>query len=119
MKWSIAVVTVALIGCASHPITLPDDPPGMTGSIIARDVSAPISEGRPTIHVKADVSDECGTIFVISPETLIARRVQGDGFERAPASELEVGRTVRVWADYELRSCSAQSEARVIELVNL
>ena len=118
VKCRIALMSLLLAGCASEPVSLPTQPPDMTGTIVARDRSVSFSQGEPTIHVKTDPGDECGTIFVISSETLIARRTGGDRVQGGSVRDLQVGRTIRVWAEYELRSCPAQSEALVVELVN-
>ena len=118
MKWRVALMSLVLAGCGSDPVALPGEPAGMGGTIVARDRPVSFGRGEPTIHVKTDRSDECGTIFLISSETVIGRRVEAGRVEEASVTDLQVGRTVRVWAEYELRSCPAQSEAVAVELVN-
>ncbi len=119
----VTILSIVLAACGSDSptpaelIMLPEEASAVTGIIVARDVPISISYGRPTIHVKSDPTEECGTVFVITTGTIIGQRIDDGEPRRARIEDLKEGRTVKVWATYELRSCPAQSTADAVELL--
>jgi hypothetical protein len=114
MRSAAFLFAFSVVACLSP--TKPSGPPGVTGAIVARDLSISIG-GPPTIHVKELPTTECGVVFLVRQSTRIVRRVDGTLQSAAP-SELTVGRRVAVWADVVLRSCPGQSTAAVVEIMD-
>jgi hypothetical protein len=111
-----AFATVFLLVTSCSSVTLPDGNP-QEGIIVARDGSSSISGDLPTVWVKSSPVEECGTIFTILPSTTIGVRSPSGRVSEAGIGDLTEGRRVRVWAEWEMRSCPAQSEASGVEIL--
>ncbi len=112
-----ACVLVAATVVACHSAIEPAGPPGLEGTIVARDLSISIG-GPPTIHVKEAPSASCGVIYRVEPSTRISRRVANGQLSSASVSDLVVGRRVAVWADVVLESCPGQASASFVEVID-
>lgn len=110
-------------GCstASGLPTLPDREATLAGSVVAVNIDTPTSNGRPTIHVKADSEDECGIVFALDADTDILRRGPATGaLIRGHRQDLVAGTRVRVWARGAIAdSCPGQAVAATVEVVRL
>jgi hypothetical protein len=109
-----AVVGTVVLGCGGT--SLPSDRPSQEGIIVEQGRRLPTTEGRPTIWVKDDLEDECGTIYALGEGTTLAFRNANGGSGDAELEDLEVGAAVRVWADVERPSCPGQAVARAVEV---
>ena len=109
----VAAATLAACGSSSDP----DIQSSRVGIIVARDV--PISIGNPpTIHVKDDPNEQCGVIYLITPETSIVRRATSGKIRLAKVSELTVGSHVDVRSGIVAQSCPGQSWAEVVQIID-
>ena len=106
----LCLLALGACGSLSEP-----EGPGITGSIVARDLDIPIG-GPPTIHVKFNANDQCGIIFLIRDRTSVFRRMNGS-LVSAPVAELTVGRQVVVWSGLSLDSCPGQGRADAVEIL--
>jgi hypothetical protein len=88
----------------------------MTGDIVGRDQTISIG-GPPTVHVKANPTDECGIVFRVSSNTRLLRRTTSGPVVSASVSEFTVGQRVNVWWDVTFRSCPGQAVADVLEIL--
>lgn len=117
MRSPLVLMAAVFLAASCRSPSAPEGPPAATGVVVARDVATSFS-GPPSIHVKNDPDDECGTIFAIGRATTVIRRKADGGVSLANIDELTVGTAVRVWADIVLESCPGQSAAKSVEIVS-
>lgn len=119
MALSIAPI---LIAC-SDGITAPGDPPSLEGVIFEFGETPLVGgESRPTVWVKSDPDDECGTVHTILDSTDLWTRGPDGKVREIELDALHVGSVVRVWwrrgGGPIQDSCPSFVSARSLELVS-
>ena len=113
-SYGIFLVSLSLLGTGCRSSSAPDGDWLISGFVVNRGIQISIGD-PPSIHVKEEVSEQCGIIFLVRPSTEIRRRTNSG---TAPASygNLVPGTKVRVWARVVLESCPGQSSAEIVEI---
>ena len=117
MRIAASLLVAVTLGACGSP-SEPANESATVGIIVARDRSTSIGN-PPTIHVKDTPSEECGVIYLVTPDTRIIRRSPSRRIRPASVAELTVGVRVDVRSSGVLLSCPGQSWADVIQILDV
>lgn len=95
---------------------MPAEEPFVEGRVVSLQRYRPLDENLPGMHVKESPADECGIIFGIMPETVLARRTADDGLVKIDVEQLRVGQLVKIWGGGVEETCPGQSVATGVEV---
>lgn len=116
VRKNASALTVAILLLACGSLSFPDVPPAIEGDVIGVGPEIPFG-GENRFWVKETPDAACGVVFTVTESTKIGeRRPDGSIAERSP-NDIEVERTVRVWAGAIAESCPGQGQAEAVELI--
>jgi len=119
---AMTIPIVLTLAACTDGITAPDDPPDVEG-VIFEFGETPLVGGEsvPTVWVKSDPDDECGTVHTILDSTDPCTRGPDGKVREIELEALRIGSVVRVWwrrGGPIQDSCPGFASARSLKLVS-